>query len=101
LIHLTAGSIAGALAVLASHPFDLVKTRLQIQKHNMNSNSQVDVKYRSTFTALKLIIREEGWLALKKGMSARLISNVPTSAICFGLFEIIKNVSGLKKSETK
>lgn len=78
LIDLFAGSLGGAAGVLAGHPLDTVKVRLQTQ-HGPTP------QYRGTFHCFKLIVQKEGFRGLYKGMSSPLLSLSAINAIVFGV----------------
>uniref|UniRef100_A0A1I7XP13 SLC25A22 n=1 Tax=Heterorhabditis bacteriophora TaxID=37862 RepID=A0A1I7XP13_HETBA len=54
-----AGCIGGAAGVLAGHPLDTVKVRLQIQSHGAKV-------YRGTWHCFRTIIEKEGFKGLYK-----------------------------------
>ena len=60
------GGVSSCNAEFFTFPIDLVKTRLQIQGQ-ITSSSTVESKYRGMFHCFKLIIKEEGYLALYSG----------------------------------
>ncbi|EGT39251.1 hypothetical protein CAEBREN_14182 [Caenorhabditis brenneri] len=78
LIDLFAGSLGGAAGVLAGHPLDTVKVRLQTQHGPVP-------QYRGTFHCFKLIVQKEGFRGLYKGMSSPLMSLSAINAIVFGV----------------
>lgn len=50
-------------------------------------------KYRTMIQSLRLIVKEEGWAALYRGMGCHLCRTVPNTAIMFLSYEIIsKNI---------
>ncbi|XP_017774582.1 PREDICTED: mitochondrial uncoupling protein 4-like [Nicrophorus vespilloides] len=69
---LTVGS--AWMAEMITYPFDLIKTRLQLQGEFVN---KVDLKmfkepYRGTYDTFKGVIKEEGFFSLYKGMQWQL-----------------------------
>ncbi|KAK9813085.1 hypothetical protein WJX72_008685 [[Myrmecia] bisecta] len=70
------GFSAAILGPCATCPFDVVKTRLMAQQ-----KSEGAIKYTGLFHALATIPREEGFLALYKGLLPRLIRIPPGQAI--------------------
>ncbi|VDP13251.1 unnamed protein product [Heligmosomoides polygyrus] len=72
-----AGCLGGAAGVLAGHPLDTVKVRLQMQ----NPNSKL---YTGTWHCFKTIIKKEGTAGLYKGLSSPLASLTAINAIVFG-----------------
>lgn len=65
---LFAGSIGGVAATVATYPFDMIKTRLTTQ--HVAPSKRV---YKGLWHAFPMIIREEGYFALYKGISATLL----------------------------
>lgn len=63
------GALAGATAVIATYPFDLLRTRFSAQ-----GNYHV---YKNTVQATKIIIRNEGISSLYKGVVPSVLSIVP------------------------
>ena len=70
--HFVAGHVSGMLAIVASMPMDVLKTRAQI-------------KPDSLFNIAKRTVSNEGILGLYKGMSSPLIGYGFVSAIWFGV----------------
>ncbi|EIE25905.1 mitochondrial carrier [Coccomyxa subellipsoidea C-169] len=67
--HAVAGCTAGLVSVLALHPLDVVKTRLQVQ----DGVAGVLPVYYGTRDALFRIVQDEGWRALYAGISPALL----------------------------
>ena len=104
-----AGASAGMISAFFTHPFDLVKTRRQIDMYNLAPQQQsaesesaagaaeaaaeekVRMKGRTaTFDMLRLIVREEGWAGLTTGLFARMTKIVPACAIMISTYEVSK-----------
>ncbi|KAJ3049948.1 mitochondrial thiamine pyrophosphate transporter [Rhizophlyctis rosea] len=83
-----AGGLAGMAGKTAVMPFDVVRKRLQIQGPDRNAYSVGAVpSYSGTFNCVRQIIRQEGFLALYKGLVPALLKAAPASAITFLVFE--------------
>lgn len=52
------------------------------------------VRYRDFLSTVKFIYRREGLSAFTKGMAPRMFINVPSTALSWGTYEIIKNFLG-------
>ncbi len=87
LIHLTAGTVAGGLTATFCNPFDVVKTRLQVQ------NSKSAYRYRNFLHALRMIPRQEGLSAFTNGMFAKILYMAPVSGLHIALYELVKRMS--------
>lgn len=82
------GSISGSIAALATNPFDVGKTRLQISIENNNSlNPKKDV---SMFKFMSDIWKYEGFGALYVGIIPRVLKIAPSCAIMISSYELGK-----------
>ncbi|AQK63135.1 Folate transporter 1 chloroplastic [Zea mays] len=90
--HLISAAEAGALVSLFTNPIWLVKTRLQLQtaKHHTS-------QYSGFSDALKTILREEGFLALYRGIGPGLLL-VTHGAIQFTAYEELRKAMIFFKS---
>lgn len=77
------GLVVGATAAVVTNPFDVVKTRIQVQEGGSQR------KYRGVLHCFKRIIQEEGLLALARGVGPRVIWIAPGSAITLGVYEAV------------
>jgi hypothetical protein len=75
-----AGSVSGILGTLVGHPLDTVKCRIQAKSTN----------HSSSFSVIKVILREEKFLGLFKGVIPPILNQFPINAmyrfILFSLF---------------
>jgi solute carrier family 25 carnitine/acylcarnitine transporter 20/29 len=78
------GGVGGMCLVLAGHPFDLVKTRLQTAAPGQYPGGALDVVRGS--------LREGGLRALFRGMSAPLMGVTPIFAICIWAYGVGKDI---------
>ncbi|KAF4548254.1 putative mitochondrial carrier protein 5 [Elsinoe fawcettii] len=82
---------AGWFADLAASPLyvpsEVLKTRLQLQGRHNNPHFNSGYNYRSTWDALRTIIRKEGAAELFSGYKATLARDLPFSAIQFAVYE--------------
>ena len=93
--HVVSGAIAGALAVVATNPLDVAKTRLQTMEiSNALHKRQIDAGFMSI---LKGIYQKEGFYGLYRGMKPRIYLKIPGSAIAFVGYEILKEKSLLSE----
>jgi solute carrier family 25 carnitine/acylcarnitine transporter 20/29 len=72
-----AGTVGGIAGIIAGHPFDTVKVRIQ---------TQPTVYSGGTFQCLYQIAKKESVRGLYKGMFAPVIGVGFLSAICFGIY---------------
>lgn len=80
--HLLTSIISGFIAGIASHPVDVVKTRLQVQ-------SLKSPRYTGTWDCISRILKREGPKGLLRGFSARYLRLGPYQVIYFLVFEQI------------
>jgi solute carrier family 25 carnitine/acylcarnitine transporter 20/29 len=78
------GGVGGMCLVLAGHPFDLVKTRLQTAAPGAYPGGALEV--------VRASLREGGARALFRGMSAPLLGVTPIFAICIWAYGVGKDV---------
>jgi solute carrier family 25 (mitochondrial citrate transporter), member 1 len=79
------GGLSGGLGPLVNNPLDVVKTRLQKQVIIPGRTP----KYTGSAQAIGVIAKEEGVLALWKGITPRLLRIMPGQAITFMTFEFV------------
>jgi len=84
------GIMAGLIATTATHPFELIRTHLQI-------NDKEEIVKKGIFKGLYDIQQKEGTLALFKGLQARLMRKPLSNALTFTFFEIFSKASHNEK----
>lgn len=100
-VNIIAGFVAGTVATVVTNPMDVAKTRIQTQvysKTRLEGNADpmhpsIKPKYDGTIPTIRLIVKEEGWRSLGKGLTARVMGGAPAAALGFGVYEVIKMVS--------
>ncbi|RCV07672.1 hypothetical protein SETIT_1G264000v2 [Setaria italica] len=83
---LICGGFAGSTAALFTTPFDVVKTRVQLQALSPVS------KYDGVLHALKEIFLQEGLRGLYRGLTPRLAIYISQGAIFFTSYEFLKTI---------
>ncbi|GEQ71765.1 hypothetical protein JCM33374_g5451 [Metschnikowia sp. JCM 33374] len=78
------GSIAGCIGATAVYPIDLIKTRMQAQKHK--------ALYDNSLDCLKKILRHEGPKGLYSGLGAQLVGVAPEKAIKLTVNDLIRRI---------
>ncbi|KAM3872555.1 mitochondrial carnitine/acylcarnitine carrier protein-like [Diretmus argenteus] len=89
LKNFVAGGVAGACLLLAGHPLDTIKVRLQTQP---KASCSQYVLYTGTYDCIRKTISKEGILGLYKGMGAPLAGVAPMMAISFFGFGLGKHL---------
>ncbi|CAG9801327.1 unnamed protein product [Chironomus riparius] len=78
------GFTSGTLGSVINIPFDVAKSRIQGPQPQPGV-----VKYKSTFQAIQLVYREEGFKALYKGLTPKVMRLAPGGAIMMIVYEYV------------
>lgn len=84
-VHMVAGGAAGAAASALTTPLDVCKTLLNTQEDGAG-------KTRGLIEAAKKIYRTAGPLGFFKGLQARVLYQMPATAICWSTYEFFKYI---------
>ncbi|TGZ81231.1 mitochondrial carrier [Ascodesmis nigricans] len=87
LTHCVAGGLAGAFAAAMTTPLDVIKTLLQTRG---TARDQRIRECRGLMGAAKIIRENEGWGGFFKGLRPRIITTMPSTAICWTSYEMAK-----------
>lgn len=79
------GSIAGCIGATVVYPIDLVKTRMQAQKHKS--------LYDNSFDCFKKIVKNEGFKGLYSGLGAQLVGVAPEKAIKLTVNDLVRGLA--------
>jgi solute carrier family 25 citrate transporter 1 len=82
------GGISGGIGPLINNPLDVVKTRMQKQVITPGGKTP---KYRGLVQSCMVIAKEEGTIALWKGITPRLMRIMPGQAITFMTYEAVSS----------
>lgn len=80
-----AGGAAGCATVLALHPLDVVRTRLQVQ-----DGVATPVVFRGTAHAFRLTVAQEGFGGLYRGLTTALVGSTLSWALYFAAYDRAK-----------
>lgn len=81
---LMAGALSGAFADVLTHPVCTVKARLMSQGASKGSaEGAVSYMYKGLFDGFKHVVRNEGFMALYKGLGVVLMGAAPAQALFF------------------
>jgi solute carrier family 25 protein 39/40 len=83
-----AGSLAGLVAAVITHPFDVLKTQQQLSQEKSSKGHTNG----AGGTSLATILRRGGLGALYSGLSLRLSTVIPGGAIMVTVYEYVKNL---------
>ncbi|KAG0261932.1 Fe(2+) transporter [Actinomortierella ambigua] len=84
MTHIVSGGIAGGVAAAATTPLDVAKTLLQTRGEATDPR----IRNCSGLTdAFKLIYQRQGMAGFAKGLQPRVLSHMPSTAICWSVYE--------------
>ena len=100
--HCIAGGLAGAFAAGMTTPLDVIKTLLQTRgaAHDAEIRSA-----RGLIEAASIIKRQHGWAGFFRGLRPRIITTMPSTAICWYVspqdHNVLQRLNSLKGHRTK
>ncbi|KAI0198644.1 mitochondrial RNA-splicing protein MRS3 [Astrocystis sublimbata] len=85
--HCTAGAVAGGVAAALTTPMDVIKTMLQTR----GTASDPELRSVNGFVeGCNLLYRREGIRGFFKGVRPRIVTTMPSTAICWSAYEASK-----------
>ncbi|CCW68014.1 unnamed protein product [Phytomonas sp. Hart1] len=87
------GALASCFAVVFSNPLDTMRTRMQLQGQLCRSG-QYQVIYRNIIQGMLRVAREEGLLALQKGLGSSILWQISQNGVRIGLYPALKEDIG-------
>ncbi|XP_031284454.1 mitochondrial carrier protein CoAc1 [Pistacia vera] len=88
MMRLSCGALAGLFGQTLTYPLDVVRRQMQVE--NLRPSIKGDAKYRNTWEGLTSIARNQGWKQLFAGLSINYIKIVPSVAIGFTAYDMMK-----------
>ncbi|KMT04872.1 hypothetical protein BVRB_7g170400 [Beta vulgaris subsp. vulgaris] len=86
VLRLSCGALAGLFGQTFTYPLDVVRRQMQVE--NLQNGGP---RYRNTIEGLREIIRRQGWKQLFAGLSINYIKVVPSVAIGFTTYDLMKS----------
>jgi len=83
---LACGGLAGGLSLLFTHPFDVLRRKLQVA-----GLASLSPEYTGAIDAMRQVIRNEGWAGMYRGLVPNLIKVAPSIAVSFYVFETVRD----------
>ncbi|EPQ59743.1 solute carrier family 25 member 38, partial [Gloeophyllum trabeum ATCC 11539] len=80
LMHSISAASAGGLATLSTHPFDVIKTKVQVRSED---------RYRGMLVTIRTILAQRGVAGFFDGVSLRIGRKVLSSAIGWTIYEAV------------
>jgi len=85
--HITSGAVAGAVAAAVTTPLDVAKTILQTR----GTSSEPDIKnVGGMVDAFRVIWRRDGLKGFGRGLTPRVLTIMPSTALCWISYEFFK-----------
>ncbi|KAG2230220.1 hypothetical protein INT48_002090 [Thamnidium elegans] len=95
-VHMIAGAVAGAVASSVTTPLDVIKTLLQTR----GSSSETQIKNATGFKdAASIIYGRYGLRGFFRGFRPRVLTNMPSTAISWSVYEYFKWFLSSDKSD--
>lgn len=94
------GGMAAMCAGLFSNPFDVIKTRQQLQGELTQNKKVKQLPYRGMWQAIKSVVQAEGIYGLQKGLGPALAFQFVMNGTRLGLFETVDNLKWTYDSKT-
>ncbi|XP_051667861.1 mitoferrin-1 isoform X1 [Manacus candei] len=88
--HIVAGAVAGAVAAAATTPLDVCKTLLNTQENTALSSLNVSGHLSGMLNAFRTVYRLGGLPGFFRGVQARVIYQMPSTAIAWSVYEFFK-----------
>ncbi|KAK1927598.1 mitochondrial carrier domain-containing protein [Papiliotrema laurentii] len=85
---LSSGALSGAISLLFTHPFDVLRRKLQVA-----GLSSLSPQYDGAIDCIRKTIAEEGfWRGMYRGLVPNLVKVTPSIAVSFYTFETVKEL---------
>ncbi|KAI5858131.1 mitochondrial carrier domain-containing protein [Tricharina praecox] len=85
--HCLSGGLAGAVAASVTTPLDVIKTLLQTRGTARDERIR---NCKGLFDAAKIIHEREGMRGFMRGLQPRIVTTMPSTAICWTAYEMAK-----------
>ncbi|TVU20111.1 hypothetical protein EJB05_36304 [Eragrostis curvula] len=95
------GAVAGTIGQTVAYPLDVIRRRMQMVGWNhadsiVTGQSKEALQYNGMIDAFRKTVRYEGFGALYKGLVPNSVKVVPSIAIAFVTYEVVKDVLGVE-----
>ncbi|KAG6772081.1 hypothetical protein POTOM_023477 [Populus tomentosa] len=86
VVKMVCGSVAGLLGQTFTYPLDVVRRQMQVQRLSVSNNAEL----KGTMETLIMIMQKQGWKQLFSGLSINYLKVVPSVAIGFTVYDMMK-----------
>ncbi|NXC47466.1 MFRN1 protein, partial [Penelope pileata] len=90
LSHVCSGAVAGAVAAAATTPLDVCKTLLNTQENTALSSLNISGHLSGMANAFRTVYQLGGVTGYFRGVQARVIYQIPSTAIAWSVYEFFK-----------
>ncbi|KAK9395206.1 mitoferrin-1 [Crotalus adamanteus] len=90
--HIISGAVAGAVAAAATTPLDVCKTLLNTQENMVLSSVNISGHLSGLANAFRTVYQLGGIPGYFKGVQARVIYQMPSTAIAWSVYEFFKYI---------
>ncbi|XP_067393141.1 mitoferrin-2 isoform X2 [Emydura macquarii macquarii] len=98
--HVVSGACAGAVAAAATTPLDVCKTLLNTQE-SLALNSNISGHITGMANAFRTVYQVGGVTAYFRGVQARVIYQMPSTAIAWSVYEFFKYILTKRQEERR
>ncbi|PON71280.1 Mitochondrial carrier protein [Parasponia andersonii] len=103
ITRLACGAAAGTVGQTVAYPLDVIRRRMQMVGWNNaasvvtgDGRSKAPLEYTGMIDAFRKTVRHEGFGALYKGLVPNSVKVVPSIAIAFVTYEMVKEILGVE-----
>lgn len=100
IAHMTAGGVAGAFSAAITTPLDVCKTLLNTQEIKVLSRTKQERHVSGLLEALQCVYRCRGFKGYFQGLQARVLFQMPSTAISWTVYELFKYLLTKKQHQT-
>lgn len=100
---LACGAVAGTVGQTVAYPLDVIRRRMQMVGWNNASSivtgdgrAKAALEYNGMVDAFRKTVKYEGFGALYKGLVPNSVKVVPSIAIAFVTYEMVKDILGVE-----
>ncbi|KAK3210531.1 hypothetical protein Dsin_015237 [Dipteronia sinensis] len=86
MVKLVCGSVAGLLGQTFTYPLDVVRRQMQVERLATSNSAEL----KGTKESLVMIVQKQGWKQLFSGLSINYLKVVPSVAIGFTVYDVMK-----------
>ncbi|KAI0508016.1 hypothetical protein KFK09_014148 [Dendrobium nobile] len=93
-LRLCCGALAGLFGQTLTYPLDVVRRQMQVQSQQQLNQISAP-RITSTMQGISTIIHEQGWRQLFAGLSINYLKVIPSVAIGFTAYDLMKSILGV------